>query len=40
MTDPASLSERRRSMRDGADDDIPFGDALQGYDSWTFRPEA
>ena len=40
MTDLASLSERRRPMRDGDDDDIPFGDALQGDDSWTLRPEA
>ena len=40
MTDSASLPERRRSMRDGADEDIPFGEALQGHDSWTLRPEA
>ncbi len=40
MTDSASLSERRRSMRDGADADIPLGDALQGDDSSTLRPEA
>ena len=39
-TDSASLSERRRSRRDGAYDDIPFGDALQGDDSSTLRPEA
>jgi len=40
MPDSVSLSERRRSMRDGADDDIPFGDALQGDDSRTLRPAA
>jgi len=40
MTDPASLSERLRSVRNGADDDIPLGDALQGDDSSTLRPEA
>jgi len=40
MTDSASLSERRRSMRNGADDDIPLGVALQGDDSLTLRPES
>jgi len=38
-TDSASLSERRRSMRDGADDDIPFGDALQATTA-GLEPEA
>ena len=40
MTNSASLSVERRSMRNGADDDIPFGDALQGDDSSALRPEA
>ena len=37
MTDSASLSERCRSVRNGADDDIPLGDALQGDDSSDFE---
>ena len=31
---------RRRSLRNGADADVPLGDALQGDDSSTLRPEA
>lgn len=40
MTDSASLPERLRSVRKGADDVIPLGDALQGDDSSALRPEA
>jgi hypothetical protein len=40
MTDSASLSERLRSVRKGADDVIPLGDALQGDDSSALRSEA
>ena len=40
MTDLASLSECLRLVRNGADDDVPLGDALQGDDSSALRPEA
>jgi hypothetical protein len=40
MTDTASLFERLRSVRNGADDDVPLGDAFQGDDSSALRPEA